>query len=102
MKIYRQGDVLLTEIATVPSEATKQNNTVLAYGEATGHSHMFPDLKNANLFMTPAGKKYIVLKKDSMLTHQEHNHFMVEAGTYEVTIEREYDYFDEEMKKVID
>ena len=60
VKIYRQGDVLIREIDTIPAGGLKKiekdkvkDAVVLAYGEVTGHHHhhMFdPDAK-VNLFL---------------------------------------------------
>ena len=42
-KIYRQGDVLIREVNSLPKEAKGLDTKVLAYGESTGHSHRFQE-----------------------------------------------------------
>jgi hypothetical protein len=44
MKMFRQGDVLLIEVKSIPKKAkdvTPADRIVLAYGEVTGHAHAF-------------------------------------------------------------
>lgn len=41
-KHYRQGDVLIERIDSIPAEATRQRKSckiILAHGEVTGHHH---------------------------------------------------------------
>jgi len=37
--VKRQGDLLIMKVATIPITARKQESSVLAEGEATGHLH---------------------------------------------------------------
>ena len=101
-RIYRQGDVLIKPVALLPKKLNKQENTVLAYGEVTGHSHMFPATEDVQVWNNPDGQKFLEVFRPTTLTHQEHNNFQIEKGVYEIVIEREYSYFDEDMRKVVD
>lgn len=101
MKLYRQGDVLLKQVAVLPKEKMKKKDTVLAYGEATGHMHMFPAIADVSTWLVN-GQTFVEVFRPTMLTHQEHKHLQIEKGTYEVIIEREYDYFQAELRKVVD
>lgn len=98
--IYRQGDVLLKEIKEMPRKPNKVNHGILAMGEATGHSHSLMD----GLFRLyeHSGCKYIEVIETTRLVHQEHNSLQIEPGYYEVIIEREYDPFEEAIRKVVD
>lgn len=101
--MYRQGDVLLTRITSLPNEVKKQENDVkiiLAYGEATGHHHYIEATKETNSFIDSDGNLFLDLEKDSVLIHQEHSEIIIPRGKYQVTIQREYS--PEEIIKVND
>ena len=84
----RQGDLLITRIKEIPKGAKKQDNRILAEGEATGHMHEL-DLgevyeKNGTLyFRVPEGQV-------ATLNHPEHGAMTFETGEYKVIRQREY------------
>ena len=90
---YRQGDVLLLLVASIPPEATEGKRDggriVLAYGEVTGHAHTI-ETDTATPFITPDGELYIVVDEVSELVHQEHAAIALEPGAYRVVRQREY------------
>ncbi|HXI43919.1 MAG TPA: hypothetical protein VNH83_28310 [Bryobacteraceae bacterium] len=106
-KQYRQGDVLLTEVAVIPPQGKigampiegnprdVANRVVLAYGEVTGHAHTL-DAEDCELVEVPAGLGaelegwFLRVHQDTQLTHQEHSTIEVPAGNYRVTRQREY------------
>ena len=48
--IYRQGDVLIRRIQSLPKQmAQPRLNGILAYGEVTGHAHAVEDLAKAEV-----------------------------------------------------
>lgn len=95
MEHYRQGDVLLVRVNGVPKNSRIQNDTVLAYGEATGHAHVltadssatqvqtFRDEDSQRLFAS-------VMGGPATVTHQEHKPITVGPGIYEIIGQREY------------
>ncbi|MDE2095736.1 MAG: hypothetical protein KGL39_00635 [Patescibacteria group bacterium] len=96
---YRQGDVFIETIDEVPSDVVLvEGPVVLAYGEVTGHSHQVKT-KSAKLFER-AGERFLVLNKKAVVEHQEHGPITLPAGTYRVTIQREYHPL--EIKSVVD
>lgn len=98
-KNYRHGDVLLIPVATIPKQATKQKNLVLAEGEVTGHSHQITE-GVAHLFKWDE-KMYLKVKSErAALTHEEHKRIDLPAGDYEVIIQKDYE--PDGWKKVID
>jgi len=104
MKTIRQGDVLLKGIEKLPSgETTRCEVLTLAYGEATGHSHtLYPAVEGGIVNeVIVNGKCFIQVETDFFLRHQEHRELRIPPGVYEIIIEREYDPFDEAMKRVI-
>lgn len=100
MSIYRHGDLLIKP-ATKREGAKKSEGKIdLALGEATGHHHQ---LQKTALFLGEPGKiDYFEIEEPTNLTHQEHVTLTILPGAYEIVMEREYDYFENEMKKVVD
>jgi hypothetical protein len=103
--MYRQGDVLIIPIKKLPQNLEfvprDNNRVVLAYGEATGHSHaiksehaaLFRDPKLAAIFMH-------VTDQPVALEHDEHDTITLPPGIYIVRRQREYS--PEEIRNVAD
>ena len=92
MKIYRQGDVLIREIAKVPATkpcTVKAGRFVLAEGEATGHAHTICEL-DGTLSIDAEGRLYLKTEGGCELVHQEHAMINIAPGKYEVIRQREY------------
>ena len=104
--MYRQGDVLLMPIKTLPGGLVPvprdlERGTVLAYGEATGHAHAIPSdfTERACLFPPDEGSGHS-LGHDSYLTitgtkpvslrHDEHEEIGLLPGHYRVVRQQEY------------
>ena len=87
MDTYRQGDVLVQRIDSIPDGVSKKSNTV-ALGEVTGHHHTFDG--GAQVF--GAGEQqYVQIVRESVLSHQEHDAITLPKGTYQVVLQREHD-----------
>lgn len=99
MNIYRQGDVLIREVTSLPTGAKKLTTNVLAYGEVTGHSHRFQG--DAQLYGY-GNELYMQVYQPTYIEHEEHQHKIVDPGIYKIEGEQEWDYIEESMKKVID
>lgn len=100
--IARQGDVLIKQIEQLPDGIKRGKDKTLAYGEVTGHSHRFADPSLVELFLSNDGLKYLKVNAIAPLIHEEHKEIKIMPGLYEVLIEREYDYIDEELKVIRD
>lgn len=104
MRQYRQGDVLLVEVAKADgSEVSRERgNIVLAHGEVTGHAHEIA-APGATLTRTPDGKRYLAVLAEAgvSLVHQEHGMLTIEPGVYEVRRQREWTAEDE-VAQVVD
>lgn len=96
--LYRQGDVLIERIDTLPTDLTPvdrdQGRVILAYGEVTGHAHAIttPDV---TLFtredMTEMEGRFLLVEKEhAELRHEEHATIVLEPGAYRVKRQREY------------
>jgi hypothetical protein len=96
MKQFRQGDVLITKIRSIPKAATPKERdggrVVLAYGEVTGHAHAIAD-ETATLFSLlddKAEEFYLLADGTVTLRHEEHAPITIDKGVYKVTRQREY------------
>jgi hypothetical protein len=70
----RQGDILLVKVSRLPKTATPEpgDRCVLAYGEATGHSHEV--VKHGRIFvdLNDHGRRYLQVERDTALQHLQH------------------------------
>lgn len=90
MALYRHGDVLLGSVDTLPNNAKKRSNVILAYGEVTGHSHRIADPRSAETFEVN-GEIYLkVVVPKAQLIHEEHAMIELPEGIYRVWQQREY------------
>lgn len=92
--MIRQGDVMVKAINAIPEglKSVKPDNgrTILAYGEVTGHAHALPCSITKLLEDVKSGRRYLEVKEDAPLTHEEHTEIKLPAGIYEVITQREY------------
>lgn len=91
--MYRQGDVMLIPVESVPAiarpGAREGDQIVLAYGEVTGHKHVI-DEPSVGIF-EHEGTRYIrVPEEGSSLRHEEHGTIALAPGSYQVRIQKEY------------
>jgi hypothetical protein len=94
-KIYRQGDVLIAEVDSVPTNVTAvkrdKRGVILAEGEVTGHAHRIPS-RHAKLYRSESDARYMRVMGPApvALNHEEHSTVKIPAGDYRVTIHAEY------------
>lgn len=102
MKIYRQGDIVIKP-AKIPQDATPTKESVIAYGEVTGHAHRFAE-DRGTIFEHPATRRRFlrVIPGGLRITHEEHEDIPLPPGDYELIQQREYDWFSEEVRRVAD
>ena len=103
-KLFRQGDVLLEGIESIPetAELVESNGAiVLAYGEATGHHHAIRNGK-ARLYRDPIRQASYVEVAESLalLEHEEHAPIALDPGIYSVILQREY--HPQAVRRVVD
>ena len=97
-----QGDVLLTPVSGKPKGAklSKEKRT-LAFGEATGHHHSFA--KDVKIYEVGNDlRRWICLKEEEILVHQEHGEVVVEPGWYVYDPQVELDPFTGLSRRVLD
>jgi hypothetical protein len=87
--MMRQGDLLIVSAATLPKDAVRRENRVLAEGEATGHAHRLDE--ECEVYENN-GVLYFKVNdgKAAVLSHEEHGALTFTPGTYKVVRQREY------------
>lgn len=104
MNALRQGDVFLIPKAipaAVSEVARDAGRVVLAYGEATGHSHAI-GAPIATLLRTETDERFLrIVGAPVDLVHEEHATISVAPGEYRVVIGREWSS-DMEVRQVVD
>lgn len=114
-QLFRQGDVLIERVESIPTEAKKQKRArkvILAHGEVTGHHHQLETEDPADWWKvgeiaptldkpsTLAGEIFTDLPCGGTVTHDEHSKITLPPGKYRVTRQREYS--PEAMRNVAD
>lgn len=106
MQMYRQGDVLIRQVAKLPAKAVVVKNTdriVLAYGEVTGHAHAIALDEAVEFSMADAAgavRRFLTVAGNASVRHEEHATIPLPAGVYEIVQQREYT--PEEIRNVTD
>lgn len=106
MKIFRQGDVLIRQIKSLPKAAkdiTPKDRIVLAYGEVTGHAHAIAPGEAREFSMADAAnatRRFLSVVKEATVRHEEHAPIPLPPGVYEIVQQREYT--PEAIRKVAD
>jgi len=103
----QQGDVLLQQVERLPAgviRSPRQGKLVLARGENTGHSHAIESEKASLWLLTKDGvtELYLEVREPVVIEHDEHKPLPVPAGVYRVGRVKEYDYFAEMERQIID
>jgi hypothetical protein len=117
MYFVQQGDVILKRVGKLPAGvvALPEGSKVLQRGETTGHAHRFAVNAPVTLYTVPAegplagmriathdGVTFIEVMSPVALTHEEHKPVHVDPGVYQVDLVREYDYEQDEARRVVD
>jgi len=89
MKDFRQGEVRLKEVESIPKEAKiVKGGEILAVGKSNLHSHRLTG-KNFKVLEFDK-KKFVKVLKQTPLVHEEHKTIKISKGNYEVQIQKEY------------
>jgi len=95
----RNGDVILTKVSEIKGKQVMKQEEILAEGEVTGHFHR---LQSKQMLVSEQdGQRFVELKEDGKLTHQEHDTLIIPSGKYQVLIQREVDLLGE-VRQVMD
>jgi len=110
---YRQGDVLLKVRSALPAGDLKPQSgkVVLARGEVSGHAHVLTEQPGTSVYVAQDGTLWITSESEFTIDHvieqtgewtREHAPLVVPQGTYEVTVAREYDPYNDAVRRVQD
>ncbi|MEZ0267872.1 MAG: hypothetical protein ACAI43_24365 [Phycisphaerae bacterium] len=98
--VFRHGDVIIASVESIPADARRRPSTILARGEATGHSHRFATAEGVAV-LDHEGAGYLSVTADvADLVHDEHATIAVPRGTYRFWQQREYS--PKEIRRVVD
>ena len=107
--IFRQGDVLLTQLHVDPKligyiDKPLQEDKTVAFGEQTGHSHRFRGNDQVLVYKDPSTNEpdIVVVNEKATLEHQEHLPLEIPPGVYARTIQVEHNPFTERSQQVYD
>jgi hypothetical protein len=93
--LWRQGDVLIQRIESIPPAARKLKRPVLASGDTTGHRHQVKDRRAAQLLSVGEGRDeqlfLEVTSDEADVVHPEHGTIVLPRGSYRVWRQREFD-----------
>jgi hypothetical protein len=89
--LWRQGDVYIETVSSIPEGAVERNSSVLADGEVTGHQHRIKDFRSAIVFEVRGQLFVDVLAEIADIVHEEHDTIRLKRGQYRVWRQREYD-----------
>lgn len=101
---WRQGDIYLTLLASVPKDAQKTEVVAqLAPGTTQGSRHCVSDTSAVEMYLlgTPTALEGPVLHvcREVTIQHPEHAHVVLPPGVYHVTYQRA---FAKELQRVAD
>ncbi|HUR86030.1 MAG TPA: hypothetical protein VMY78_11850 [Solirubrobacteraceae bacterium] len=91
MKLYRQGDVLVQQVDTIPGgllAVPKDNGRViLAYGEVTGHAHAVEgDVQFLAADLADLEERFLRVENEAQVVHEEHSTITLPPGNYRVVV----------------
>jgi len=94
-KMFRQGDVLIRETATIPTNLTPvprdEGRVILAYGEVTGHAHqVIGHAEFLAVDLAEMNDRFLRVEQEAKVVHEEHDTITLPPGLYEVVRQREY------------
>jgi hypothetical protein len=98
--MWRQGDVFIAPVPSIPKGAKLRQGGVLVEGELTGHSHRVADLRTAEVLEAGDDLFLRVLADATKIIHQEHGPIVLPRGTYRIWGQREYS--PEAIRRVLD
>jgi hypothetical protein len=107
--LLRQGDVLLEQVKELPKGLKKKESKLIARGEFSNHAHFavgevaVMEAENGDMYLNVDGDSTLEhLLEDSQVWTGEHTPVELGKGFYKVILQREYDPYEETIKRVQD
>lgn len=101
-KTFQQGDVLGRKLDALPEGERKivgKLRCILAHGES-GHSHV---VESDDAELIQIGERILLkLEKAATVRHEEHRPIKLAPGIWEIGRVKEYDYFQQMERQVMD
>jgi len=105
LKPIQQGDIIFVPVEKIPETAKpakpRNNKYILAEGEATGHTHTVEVSPQTKVFWDN-NRLYLQNNFSVPVEHQEHKTLIVPTGNWEVRRVKEWDYDEEQAKRIRD
>ena len=90
MRVYRQGDVMLKQVNSLPKDVRPVRRRLRMCGE-TGNPHV---LEGGYRLYRSGSRLYVVVEEPCRLVHPEHQLILVKPGIYRVERVRSFDLAD--------
>ena len=98
-KFYRQGDVGIQEINTLPKGLQENKDNIIVHSDSTLHDH---SLKTGKVYVNKDGELFLDAPQDTQIVHTEdHKPIDLPKGKYKIIRQREY-VMENMTKLVID
>lgn len=89
MRMYRQGDLKIKYVDSMPAGVIPVPDGVLARGEATGHMHRV--VGDAVTFRDSVSQRlYVQVMTDATIVHDKHGAVPLVRGIAEITRQRQW------------
>src|SRR5262249_2128320 len=102
--MWRQGDVLIEAVESIPPSARRLKRPILASGDSTGQRHQLKDRRTGRLLAGGEGRAtqlFLDVTADAAsIVHPEHGPIVLPRGSYRVWRQREF--ADREVRFVAD
>ena len=98
------GDVIFLRVDEIPSKVEKEEDFdgIVQWGEVTHHAHRLSGKEFEMYKYFEEGRRFLLLKEDTEISHEEHLTIKIPKGKYEVRIVREVDHFKDLVRQVVD
>jgi hypothetical protein len=101
----QQGDILFNQVDRLPAGVKpvtpRDGRFIIAEGETSGHNHSV--VADGCQLYELKGQLYLEVTAPVVhIDHQEHHKNLYKTGIYRIGNVREYDYFQEMERRVID
>ena len=97
MKIYRQGDILIEEIKSLPKNLKLKKDNILVHSDSTKHDHT---LKSGKVYQDKKGNLFLDVSKKTQIIHtMDHKPINLPKGKYQLV--RQVEYLMKDMVKVV-